>query len=142
MVWTIIRLPPIKVVDAVEASLAVVTAPSTILAVVTELSARKETQAEPFQNSGCPVVTFSPATPATGLAGRVAFVQRPNWVPMNVRTSDTLPAAIVVALAGIIDVAQELSRSFLADGKLDPDEINRAFGKIANAPIEKKKEGN
>jgi hypothetical protein len=48
----------------------------------------------------------------------------------------------MAALAGIIDVAQELSRSFLADGKLDPDEINRAFGKIANAPIHKKKEDN
>jgi hypothetical protein len=53
---------------------------------------------------------------------------------------DLKSAAAMAALAGIIDVAQELSRSFLADGKLDPDEINRAFGKIANAPIKKKED--
>jgi hypothetical protein len=42
----------------------------------------------------------------------------------------------MAAFAGIIDVAQELSRSYLADGGLDPEEINKSFGKIAekNAP--------
>jgi hypothetical protein len=37
----------------------------------------------------------------------------------------------MAAFAGVIDVAQELSRSYLADGKLDADEINKSFGKIA-----------
>jgi hypothetical protein len=37
----------------------------------------------------------------------------------------------MAAFAGIIDVAQELSRSYLADGSLDADEINKSFGKIA-----------
>lgn len=40
-------------------------------------------------------------------------------------------ALAMAAFAGIIDVAQELSRSYLADGKLDPEEINKSFGKIA-----------
>jgi hypothetical protein len=40
-------------------------------------------------------------------------------------------AVAMAAFAGIIDVSQELSRSYLADGKLDVDEINRSFGKIA-----------
>ena len=39
--------------------------------------------------------------------------------------------ATMAAIAGIMDVAQELSRSYLADGAIDPDEINAAFGKIA-----------
>ena len=42
-------------------------------------------------------------------------------------------ALAMAAFAGVIDVAQELSRSYLADGKLDPEEINKSFGKIANA---------
>jgi hypothetical protein len=41
-------------------------------------------------------------------------------------------ATAMAAFAGVIDVAQELSRSYLADGKLDPNEINRTFGKIAD----------
>lgn len=41
-------------------------------------------------------------------------------------------ALAMAAFAGIIDVAQELSRSYLADGKLDPEEINKSFGKIAD----------
>jgi hypothetical protein len=41
-------------------------------------------------------------------------------------------AIAMAAFAGIIDVSQELSRSYLADGKLDPEEINKSFGKIAN----------
>lgn len=39
--------------------------------------------------------------------------------------------AVMAGVAGIMDVAQELSRSYLADGMLDIDEINRTFGKIA-----------
>ena len=41
-------------------------------------------------------------------------------------------AVAMAAFAGIIDVAQELSRSYLADGKIDADEINKSFGKIAD----------
>jgi hypothetical protein len=41
-------------------------------------------------------------------------------------------AAIMAAVAGVMGVAQELSRSYLADGRLDADEINRTFGKIAD----------
>lgn len=40
--------------------------------------------------------------------------------------------AAMAAVAGIMDVAQELSRSYLADGQIDIDEINRTFGKIAD----------
>ena len=42
-------------------------------------------------------------------------------------------AVAMAAFAGIIDVSQELSRSYLADGKIDADEINRSFGKIAES---------
>ena len=45
----------------------------------------------------------------------------------------------MVALAGVIDVSQELARSYLADGKLDPEEINKSFGKLAAQKDEKKK---
>jgi hypothetical protein len=38
----------------------------------------------------------------------------------------------MAAFAGLIDVAQELSRSYLADGQLDPEELNKSFGKIAD----------
>jgi hypothetical protein len=41
-------------------------------------------------------------------------------------------AVAMAAFAGIIDVAQELSRSYLADGQIDIDDINRTFGKIAD----------
>ena len=41
-------------------------------------------------------------------------------------------AAVMAAVAGVMGVAQELSRSYLADGELDIDEINRTFGKIAD----------
>jgi hypothetical protein len=44
---------------------------------------------------------------------------------------EVLQAVAMAAFAGIIDVAQELSRSYLADGGLDPDEINKSVGKIA-----------
>jgi len=45
---------------------------------------------------------------------------------------DIADAIAMAAFAGIIDVSQELSRSYLADGKLDADEINKSFGKIAD----------
>jgi hypothetical protein len=45
---------------------------------------------------------------------------------------EIVQAVAMAAFAGIIDVAQELSRSYLADGKLDADEINKSFGKIAD----------
>jgi hypothetical protein len=48
-------------------------------------------------------------------------------------------AIAMAAFAGIIDVAQELSRSYLADGKLDPEEINKSFGKIGNSHDKPKK---
>jgi hypothetical protein len=49
---------------------------------------------------------------------------------------EVVQAVAMAAFAGIIDVAQELSRSYLSDGNLDPEEINKSFGKIAdkNAP--------
>jgi len=48
-------------------------------------------------------------------------------------------AVAMAAFAGIIDVSQELSRSYLADGKIDPDEINKSFGKIADTKPDNKK---
>ena len=48
-------------------------------------------------------------------------------------------AIAMAAFAGIIDVAQELSRSYLADGKIDANEINKSFGKIADAKLPKPK---
>lgn len=45
----------------------------------------------------------------------------------------------MAAFAGIIDVAQELSRAYLADGKIDPDELNKSFGKIADKSVSKDK---
>jgi hypothetical protein len=44
---------------------------------------------------------------------------------------EVIQAVAMAAFAGVIDVAQELSRSYLADGQLDPEEINKSFGKIA-----------
>jgi hypothetical protein len=46
---------------------------------------------------------------------------------------EVFQAVAMAAFAGIIDVAQELSRSYLADGSLDPEEINKSFGKIAES---------
>lgn len=48
-------------------------------------------------------------------------------------------AVAMAAFAGIIDVAQELSRSYLADGRIDIDDINRTFGKIAEEAEKPKK---
>ena len=50
-------------------------------------------------------------------------------------------AVAMAAFAGIIDVAQELSRSYLADGQIDIDDINRTFGKIADKAAEDKEKG-
>jgi hypothetical protein len=52
---------------------------------------------------------------------------------------EVMQALAMAAFAGIIDVAQELSRSYLADGKLDPEEINKSFGKIASSNEKPKK---
>ena len=51
---------------------------------------------------------------------------------------EVMQAVAMAAFAGIIDVAQELSRSYLADGQLDPEEINKPFGKIAEKTDSKK----
>jgi hypothetical protein len=48
-------------------------------------------------------------------------------------------AIAMAAFAGVIDVSQELSRSYLSDGKLDPEEINKSFGKIADTKDKPKK---
>ena len=45
---------------------------------------------------------------------------------------EVFQALAMAAFAGIIDVAQELSRAYLADGSIDPEEINKTFGKIAD----------
>jgi hypothetical protein len=45
----------------------------------------------------------------------------------------------MAAAAGVMGVAQELSRSYLADGQLDPDEINKVFGKAAEKKSSKEK---
>jgi hypothetical protein len=47
-------------------------------------------------------------------------------------------AIAMAAFAGLLDVAQELSRSYLADGRLDPAEINKSFGKIADSSAKPK----
>jgi hypothetical protein len=43
-------------------------------------------------------------------------------------------AAVMAAVAGVMGVSQELSRSYLTDGMLDVNEINAAFGKAAGKP--------
>jgi hypothetical protein len=45
---------------------------------------------------------------------------------------EVFQAVAMAAFAGIIDVAQELSRAYLADGEIDPEEINKTFGKISD----------
>jgi len=50
-------------------------------------------------------------------------------------------AVAMAAFAGIIDVAQELSRSYLADGRIDAEEINKSFGKIADKESKSKSKG-
>jgi hypothetical protein len=48
-------------------------------------------------------------------------------------------SAAMAAAAGVMGVAQELSRSYLSDGQIDVDEINRAFGKAAEKSGPKEK---
>jgi hypothetical protein len=48
-------------------------------------------------------------------------------------------SAAMAAAAGVMGVAQELSRSYLADGQIDPDEINKVFGKAAEKSGSKEK---
>jgi hypothetical protein len=50
---------------------------------------------------------------------------------------EVMQAVAMAAFAGIIDVAQELSRAYLSDGQLDPEEINKTFGKIASKEVKK-----
>jgi hypothetical protein len=50
---------------------------------------------------------------------------------------EVMQAVAMAAFAGVIDVAQELSRSYLSDGELDPEEINKSFGKIADKTTKK-----
>ena len=45
-------------------------------------------------------------------------------------------AAVMAAVAGVMGVAQELSRSYLSDGMIDINEINAAFGKASGKPVE------
>jgi len=47
-------------------------------------------------------------------------------------------SALMAGIAGVMGVAQELSRSYLNDGTLDPEEINRAFGNAAEKQRPKK----
>lgn len=47
-------------------------------------------------------------------------------------------SSLMAAISGVMGVAQELSRSYLHDGKLDADEINRAFGNAAEKTRPKK----
>lgn len=37
-------------------------------------------------------------------------------------------AAAVAAFLGVMDVAENISRAYMIDGKLDMDEVNAAFG--------------
>jgi hypothetical protein len=42
-------------------------------------------------------------------------------------------AVAMAAFAGLIDVAQELSRAYLRDGSIDINEINDSFSKISDS---------
>ncbi len=50
---------------------------------------------------------------------------------------EVMQAVAMAAFAGVIDVAQELSRAYLADGEIDPEEINKTFGKIGSKEVKK-----
>jgi hypothetical protein len=50
---------------------------------------------------------------------------------------EVMQAVAMAAFAGIIDVAQELSRAYLSDGEIDPEEINKTFGKIGSKEVKK-----
>ena len=44
-------------------------------------------------------------------------------------------AAMLAAFIGVMDVAESLSRSYVVDGDLSADEINRAFASSAEAEL-------
>lgn len=44
-------------------------------------------------------------------------------------------AAMLAAFIGVMDVAESLSRSYVVDGDLNVDEINRAFASSAEAEL-------
>jgi hypothetical protein len=44
-------------------------------------------------------------------------------------------AAMLAAFIGVMDVAESLSRSYVVDGDLSTDEINRAFASSAEAEL-------
>jgi hypothetical protein len=44
-------------------------------------------------------------------------------------------AAMLAAFIGVMDVAESLSRSYVVDGDLSEDEINRAFASSAEAEL-------
>jgi hypothetical protein len=44
-------------------------------------------------------------------------------------------AAMLAAFIGVMDVAESLSRSYVVDGDLSNDEINRAFASSAEAEL-------
>ena len=44
-------------------------------------------------------------------------------------------AAMLAAFIGVMDVAETLSRSYVVDGDLSEDEINRAFASSAEAEL-------
>lgn len=44
-------------------------------------------------------------------------------------------AAMLAAFIGVMDVAESLSRSYVVDGDLNEDEINRAFASSAEAEL-------
>jgi hypothetical protein len=50
---------------------------------------------------------------------------------------EVMQAVAMAAFAGVIDVAQELSRAYLSDGEIDPEEINKTFGKIGSKEVKK-----
>lgn len=39
----------------------------------------------------------------------------------------TWQAALMAAIVGVLEVAEDLSNAYLEDGKIDPNEINNAF---------------
>lgn len=49
-------------------------------------------------------------------------------------------AALLAAFIGVMDVAESLSRSYVVDGDLTVDEINRAFASSAEAELSSKEQ--
>lgn len=50
-------------------------------------------------------------------------------------------AAMLAAFIGVMDVAESLSRSYVVDGDLNEDEINRAFASSAEAELSAQTQG-